>query len=180
MRPKTFFCLSRNPTVKTIILGKHVRSTVKKILPKSAKQEDFQYIFSATRVEGVTRLNRSQKRYFHFRSQFSRDPFLRWHVTTPSSFCIIDSASKFLIIRCSRMPPILATGLRRHKTWKEYFFDTLQVVHFLIAMGFLWAGVVEFIRNPPYFDAYGDATTLNDLPEGLFEVRVTEDLFIKQ
>ncbi|KAL9980496.1 hypothetical protein ACROYT_G009096 [Oculina patagonica] len=67
------------------------------------------------------------------------------------------------------MPPILATGLRRRKTWKEYFYDALQVVHFLLAMGFLWAGFVEFIRNPPYFDAYGDASTLNDLPEGLFE-----------
>ena len=78
------------------------------------------------------------------------------------------------------MPPILATGSRRRKTWKEYFYDTLQVVHFLIAMGFLWAGIVEFIRNPPYFDAYGDASALNDLPEGLFEVRVTEDVFVKQ
>lgn len=67
------------------------------------------------------------------------------------------------------MPPILATGSRRRRTWKEYFYDALQVVHFLIAMGFLWAGVVEFIRNPPYFDAYGDASALNDLPEGLFE-----------
>lgn len=67
------------------------------------------------------------------------------------------------------MPPILATGFRRRRTFRDYFFDTLQVVHFLIAMGFLWAGVVEFIRNPPYFDAYGDAATLNDLPIGLFE-----------
>jgi len=47
-------------------------------------------------------------------------------------------------------------------------------------MGFLWAGIVEFIRNPPYFDAYGDASALHDLPEGLFEVRDTEDLFLKQ
>lgn len=36
-------------------------------------------------------------------------------------------------------------------------------------MGFLWAGIVEFIKNPPYFDAYGDASTQNNLPEGLFE-----------
>ena len=69
------------------------------------------------------------------------------------------------------MPPILATGFRRRRTFRDYFFDALQVVHFLIAMGFLWAGVVEFIRNPPYFDAYGDAATLNDLPIGLFEVK---------
>ena len=69
------------------------------------------------------------------------------------------------------MPPILAsTRLWRRKSWKEAFFDVLQVFHFLVAMGFLWAGIVEFIRNPPYFDAYGDASTLNDLPEGLFEV----------
>lgn len=73
------------------------------------------------------------------------------------------------------MPPILA-NLRRRKTWKETFFDALQVVHFLVAMGFLWAGIVEFIKNPPYFDAYGDASTLNDLPEGLFEVTVNEVL----
>lgn len=69
------------------------------------------------------------------------------------------------------MPPILATGLLRRKTCKEYAFDALQVVHFLVAMAFLWAGIVEFIRNPPYFDAYGDAATLNDLPKGLFEVK---------
>ena len=69
------------------------------------------------------------------------------------------------------MPPILAsTRLWRRKTCKEAFFDVLQVLHFLVAMGFLWSGIVEFIRNPPYFDAYGDASTLNDLPEGLFEV----------
>ena len=69
------------------------------------------------------------------------------------------------------MPPILASPrLLRHKSWKELFFDVLQVFHFLVAMGFLWAGIVEFIRNPPYFDAYGDATALNDLPEGLFQV----------
>lgn len=67
------------------------------------------------------------------------------------------------------MPPILATNPRGRKTCKDYFFDGLQVVHFVIAMGFLWAGIVEFIRNPPYFDAYGDAATLNDLPKGLFE-----------
>lgn len=69
------------------------------------------------------------------------------------------------------MPPILATGFRRRRNFRDYFFDALQVVHFLIAMGFLWAGVAEFIRNPPYFDAYGDAATLNDLHKGLFEVK---------
>lgn len=74
--------------------------------------------------------------------------------------------------RCSKMPPILATGLRRRKTCKDYLSDALQVFHFLVAMCFLWAGLVEFIRNPPYFDAYGDAATLNDLPKGLFEVKV--------
>ena len=69
------------------------------------------------------------------------------------------------------MPPILA-NLRGRKTWKEAFFDVLQVFHFLVAMAFLWAGIVEFIKNPPYFDAYGDASTQNNLPEGLFEVKV--------
>ena len=70
------------------------------------------------------------------------------------------------------MPPILASppSLNRRKTWKEVFFDGLQVFHFLVAMSFLWAGIVEFIKNPPYFDAYGDASTQNNLPEGLFKV----------
>eukprot|EP00112_Aurelia_sp_Birch-Aquarium-sp1_P003015 Seg1338.4 transcript_id=Seg1338.4/GoldUCD/mRNA.D3Y31 product="hypothetical protein" protein_id=Seg1338.4/GoldUCD/D3Y31 len=44
-----------------------------------------------------------------------------------------------------------------------------QVFHFLISMCYLWAGVVEFIRNPPYFDAYGDADSHIDLPPKLFE-----------
>lgn len=77
------------------------------------------------------------------------------------------------------MPPILASpGVRRRKTWKDVFFDALQVFHFLVAMAFLWAGIVEFIKNPPYFDGYGDASTLNDLPEGLFEVKVSKLLLV--
>lgn len=68
------------------------------------------------------------------------------------------------------MPPILASmRISRHKTCKENLFNVLQVFHFLVAMGFLWAGIVEFIKNPPYFDAYGDASTRNDLPQGLFQ-----------
>ena len=47
-----------------------------------------------------------------------------------------------------------------------------QILHFLISMCYLWAGVVEFIRNPPYFDAYGDADSHIDLPPNLFEVNV--------
>lgn len=46
-------------------------------------------------------------------------------------------------------------------------------------MGFFWVGIVEFIRNLLYFDVYGDVFVLNDLFEGLFEVRVMEDCFIK-
>ena len=51
--------------------------------------------------------------------------------------------------------------------------DAVQVLHFVVAMSFLWAGLVEFIRNPPYFDAYGDAVTRNELPEDLFEASVS-------
>ena len=167
---------SRNHTVERIILGK----PVKKYFPK---QEDFLF-FNATR--GRRHASKTFPKallslsFPVFQGSFSRFTAHVTPFTCSSSFCITDSASKFLIIRRSRMPPILATGSRGRKTWKEYFYDALQVAHFLIAMGFLWAGIVEFIRNPPYFDAYGDATSLNDLPEGLFEVRVTEDLFIEQ
>jgi hypothetical protein len=61
---------------------------------------------------------------------------------------------------------------RRNRTKNEWLSDALQLVHFLIVVGFLWAGLVEFIRNPPFFDAYGDAATRNSLPEGLFEVSI--------
>ena len=37
------------------------------------------------------------------------------------------------------------------------FQFAFQFLHFCISMFFLWAGVVEFINHPPYFDAYGDA-----------------------
>jgi len=45
----------------------------------------------------------------------------------------------------------------------------LQIIHFLIVMFYLWAGIVEFINNPPFFDAYGDALSKNKLPEGIFQ-----------
>ena len=38
-------------------------------------------------------------------------------------------------------------------------------------MTFLWAGVVEFINHPPYFDAYGDAKKNTDeLPRNIMHV----------
>ncbi|XP_031549201.1 uncharacterized protein LOC116286767 [Actinia tenebrosa] len=58
---------------------------------------------------------------------------------------------------------------RRSRSKKEWLSDVIQIIHFLIVIGYLWAGLVEFIRNPPFFDAYGDAATRNSLPEGLFE-----------
>lgn len=61
---------------------------------------------------------------------------------------------------------------RRSRSKKEWLSDILQVFHFLVVIGFLWAGLVEFIRNPPFFDAYGDAATRNSLPKGLFEVSI--------
>ena len=55
---------------------------------------------------------------------------------------------------------------------RYYFFKILQIIHFGIVMFYLWAGLVEFINNPPFFDAYGDALTgMNKLPEGIFAVR---------
>ncbi|XP_066930762.1 uncharacterized protein [Clytia hemisphaerica] len=52
---------------------------------------------------------------------------------------------------------------------KYYFFKVLQFLHFGVVMFYLWAGLVEFINNPPFFDAYGDAlTNMNKLPEGIF------------
>ena len=84
-------------------------------------------------------------------------------------------------LRSLAMPPILVSSSnRRKKTCKELFYNALQVVHFFLAMGFLWAGIVEFIKNPPYFDAYGDASTRNDLPEGLFEVNFKENFLLQQ
>ena len=53
---------------------------------------------------------------------------------------------------------------------KKWTFNGLQIFHFVIAMCYLWAGMVEFIRNPPYFDAYGDAGISTALPSGLFKV----------
>ena len=70
------------------------------------------------------------------------------------------------------MPPILeSVHVIRSRGWKCLLRDVLQIIHFFVAMGLLWAGIVEFIRNPPFFDAYGDATSAqNELPTGLFEV----------
>ena len=53
-----------------------------------------------------------------------------------------------------------------------------QLLHFLISMCYLWAGIVEFIRNPPYFDAYGDADSHIDLPSNIFEVNFIFFIFI--
>ena len=56
---------------------------------------------------------------------------------------------------------------------RYFFFKTLQILHFGVVMFYLWAGLVEFINNPPFFDAYGDALSgLNKLPEGVFAVRL--------
>ena len=47
----------------------------------------------------------------------------------------------------------------------------LQCLHFCISMCFLWAGVVEFIHHPPYFDAYGDAKkNIDKLPDNIMHV----------
>ena len=47
----------------------------------------------------------------------------------------------------------------------------LQCLHFAISMTFLWAGIVEFINHPPYFDAYGDAKKNTDeLPKNIMHV----------
>ena len=72
------------------------------------------------------------------------------------------------------MPPILESIHHiQSRGWKRLCFDVVQILHFLVAMCLLWAGIVEFIRDPPIFDAYGDATsTQNELPTGLFEVRI--------
>lgn len=52
---------------------------------------------------------------------------------------------------------------------KQYVYKGLQILHFGIVMFYLWAGLVEFINNPPFFDAYGDAlVNLNKLPQGIF------------
>lgn len=59
---------------------------------------------------------------------------------------------------------------RQRRSVKEWLYFSVHVLHFLVVLGFLWAGIVEFISNPPFFDAYGDAATRNSLPEGLFEV----------
>lgn len=68
-----------------------------------------------------------------------------------------------------------ASYFRQRKKFAKpryYFFKTLQVIHFGIVMFYLWAGLVEFINNPPFFDAYGDALSgLNKLPEGVFAVK---------
>jgi len=56
---------------------------------------------------------------------------------------------------------------------KYFLFKGLQVIHFAIVMFYLWAGLVEFINNPPFFDAYGDAlSSMNKLPQGIFTVSV--------
>lgn len=58
---------------------------------------------------------------------------------------------------------------KKMKKVKDHFFKGLQLIHFLIVMAYLWAGLVEFINNPPFFDAYGDAISENRLPEGIFQ-----------
>ena len=55
---------------------------------------------------------------------------------------------------------------------RRLLVTTLQVVHFLIAFGFLCFGITEFVSNPPYFDGYGDAKASQEqLPKGLFQVQ---------
>lgn len=46
----------------------------------------------------------------------------------------------------------------------------LQVIHFMIVMSYLCAGLIEFVNNPPIFDGYGDALSKNKLPEGILLV----------
>lgn len=67
---------------------------------------------------------------------------------------------------------------RRKRTIREWIFAGLQIFHFLVVLGFLWAGLVEFVRNPPFFDAYGDAATRNSLPPDLFEVKYVGMYFV--
>ncbi len=71
-----------------------------------------------------------------------------------------------------RIRPVVGGGLNWKARLKRNLGICLQVLHFLISMGYLWAGVVEFIRNPPFFDAYGDATESIDLPQGFFKVKM--------
>ena len=110
---------------------------------------------------------------------------LFWHVTRHASSYVSSSlkgavlhnieqvvSQKWKVLpQLFEMPPILASlRISRRRTCQEAFFDVLQVIHFLVAMCFLWAGIVEFVKNPPYFDAYGDASVRSDLPQGLFQV----------
>ena len=58
----------------------------------------------------------------------------------------------------------------------------LQCLHFCISMCFLWAGFVEFINHPPYFDAYGDAKKdIDKLPDNIMNVSLSsyhiQDIF---
>lgn len=100
----------------------HSRGTVslnsKKHFPiNSAKTENF--LFLAPRAEDVTRVN---KRYFRFRSQFSRDP-VPWHVTpSRSSFCITDLAAKILIIRSIfQNAPYFSNRIKKAKNLERAF-----------------------------------------------------------
>ena len=56
---------------------------------------------------------------------------------------------------------------------KHYGGKVLQVIHFGIVMVYLWAGLVEFIQSPSYFDGYGDAAVHNKLPDQLIKVRAS-------
>lgn len=67
--------------------------------------------------------------------------------------------------------------MRRRINSRRLLYMGLQVLHFVIAFGFLCFGVVEFVNNPPYFDGYGDAKDSRKLlPKDLFQndPRVTE------
>jgi hypothetical protein len=54
---------------------------------------------------------------------------------------------------------------------RRFLYLIFQAVHFVIALGFLIFGLVEFVSNPPYFDGYGDAkASQKQLPKDLFQL----------
>jgi len=52
---------------------------------------------------------------------------------------------------------------------KHYCSKIIQFLHFVMVMVYLWAGLVEFIQSPSYFDGYGDAAVHNKLPSQLLK-----------
>eukprot|EP00794_Sanderia_malayensis_P001086 gene1086-427_t len=87
-----------------------------------------------------------------------------------SPLCSLEDRSESSSATSKENRPV---GLSTRRCWRENLKRDLciflQFFHFLLSMAYLWAGVVEFVRNPPFFDAYGDATASIDLPRGFFQ-----------